>query len=253
MHPAPATNFYIMTYVKYFYTSFTLLFLLLITTSGCAAQKAVSNIPKDYQLLYQQDFEKETAIEDFEMTDTKAWRRGTSDRNTLELFGESQYRSRVRSPFNIALLKEHMFGDFILEVDLAQSGREYGHRDLCLFFAVKDATNFYYIHIASVMDDKANQIFIVNDEPRIKISSKTTEGTDWGVTNSWHKARIERKLEDGTIKVFFDDMTTPIMEATDTHFDIGRIGFGSFDDTGQFDNIKIWAPSKVEIKKGVFN
>jgi len=75
VYPAPDINFQTMTYVKYFYTSFTLLFSLLITTSGCAAQKAVSNIPKDYQLLYEQDFEKENAIEDFEMTDRIIWRK----------------------------------------------------------------------------------------------------------------------------------------------------------------------------------
>jgi len=33
------------------------------------------------------------------------------------------------------------------------------------------------------------------------------------------------------------------MEATDTSFTEGRIGFGSFDDTGKIDNIRIWAPA----------
>ncbi|MEL6923922.1 MAG: hypothetical protein AAFO94_07730, partial [Bacteroidota bacterium] len=64
---------------------------------------------------------------------------------------------------------------------------------------------------------------------------------------------IEREVDSGAIRVFFDDMSTPIMEATDTHFDAGHIGFGSFDDTGRFDNIKIWAPAKVTPRKGFFN
>ena len=42
------------------------------------------------------------------------------------------------------------------------------------------------------------------------------------------------------IKVYFDDMSAPIMEAEDRHFDFGKIGFGSFDDTGRVDNIKVW-------------
>ena len=209
-------------------------------------------IPENYHLLYQQDFDTQAAREDFEFSDPTAWRVEEGETGQMELFGESDYRSRVRSPFNIALLKDHLFGDFILEVNLAQSGKEYGHRDLCLFFGAQNATNFYYVHIASVADDKANNVFIVNDEPRIKISDKTTSGTDWGATNSWHKARIERVVETGTIKVYFDDMTTPIMEATDTHFDVGRIGFGSFDDTGKFDNIRIWGPTLQEAKAGFF-
>ena len=203
-----------------------------------------------YKLVYTQDFESANAIGDFEMTDDRAWRIGSRDGGvTMELFGKSDYEARVRSPFNIALLKDVIVGDFILEADLAQSGREYGHRDLCLFFGVNSPTNFYYVHIASVADNNANNIFLVNDEPRTRIASKTTNGTNWGSTNSWHKVKIERKLEDGSIKIYFDDMDKPIMEATDEHFVEGRIGFGSFDDTGQFDNIKIWAPQLISEKK----
>ena len=158
----------------------------------------------------------------------------------------------MRSPLNIALLKAHLFSDFILEVELSQTGREYGHRDLCLFFGARDASNFYYVHLASTADDHANNIFLVNDEPRVKIAEKTTKGTNWGATNSWHKVRIERNLEDGTIKVFFDDMKTPVMEALDHHFRYGYIGFGSFDDTGLFDNIRIFAPGTIKKQKGFF-
>ena len=65
---------------------------------------------------------------------------------------------------------------------------------------------------------------------------------NWG-QNVWHRIRIERRASTGSIRVFFDDLTTPIMEATDTSFTEGRIGFGSFDDTGKIDNIRIWAPA----------
>lgn len=215
------------------------------------AQK--STIPEDYSLVYAQDFSAPQALNEFDMTDRNAWRfNDKAGKNTLELFGKSQYAARVRSPFNIALIKDLIVGDFILEVNLAQSGKEYGHRDLCLFFNVKDPTNFYYVHIATTADDHANNIFLVNDEPRVKIAAKTTKGTNWGVTNSWHTARIERNATEGTIRVYFDNMDAPIMEATDTHFDMGHIGFGSFDDTGQFDNIKVWAPKVMQGNKGFF-
>lgn len=229
-----------------------LLFLIAGITQNIVAQTAGDKV--DHQLVYSQDFESTQSISDFEMTDDRAWRNGQGETGkTLELFGKSEYEARVRSPFNIALLKDVIVGDFILEANLAQSGREYGHRDLCLFFGVNSPTNFYYVHIASVADNNANNIFLVNDEPRTNIASKTTNGTNWGPTNSWHKVKIERKVEEGSIKVYFDDMDKPIMEATDKHFVEGRVGFGSFDDTGQFDNIKIWAPKLIEQnKKGFF-
>ncbi len=227
------------------------LFLPLFGNAPSPSPEPPADLPENYQLLYHQDFSSPQAMSDFEMTDDRAWKI-SGEEKTLELFGKSEYRSRVRSPFNIALLKHHLFGSFVLEVDLAQSGREYGHRDLCLFFGAQSSTNFYYVHIASVADDNANNIFLVNDEPRTNIAEKTTSGTNWGETNSWHKARIERDIEAGTIKVYFDDMSTPIMEATDKHFDIGRIGFGSFDDTGRFDNIRIWGEKTMPPKTAFF-
>jgi hypothetical protein len=59
-------------------------------------------------------------------------------------------------------------------------------------------------------------------------------------------------LSDGTIRVFFDDMTQPIMQAVDKSFGSGWIGFGSFDDTGKVDNLRIWSPTTPESKAPTF-
>jgi hypothetical protein len=226
--------------------------VLIILIFGCKSIKKTI-ITEEMPLVYSQDFESPQAIKDFEMTDVNAWKisKGKTG-NALELFGKSDYKSRVRSPFNIALIKDVVVGDFVFEGVLNQTGREYGHRDLCLFFGATSSTNFYYVHIASKADEHANNIFIVNDEPRKSIGTKTTQSTDWGKVDSWHKVRIERELVSGSIKVYFDDIKTPIMEATDIHFTEGHIGIGSFDDTGKFDNIKIWSNNVIETKKGFF-
>jgi len=151
---------------------------------------------------------------------------------------------------NIALIAEKRLADFVLEADLMQTSQEYGHRDMCLFFGFQSPTNFYYTHLASAADDHAHNIFIVKDAPRIKIAKETTKGVNWGL-GIWHKVRLERKGSDGTIKVFFDDITKPIMTAEDTNFKSGYVGLGSFDDTGMIDDIKIWGPS-LETKKTEF-
>lgn len=210
-------------------------------------------IPSDYELLYEQDFEDDVTLNDFEITDANAWKIGEGkEGKAMELYGKSQYNPPVRSPLNIAFIKGKRFGDFILEADLQQTGKEYGHRDLCLFFGLKDPSNFYYIHMASNADPNAHNIFLVNDAPRTNIATRTTEGIDWGATEDWHKVRLERNIESGIIRVFVNDMTTPVMEAEDKHFDFGYIGFGSFDDTGKIDNIKIWGPSLARKKEGFF-
>jgi len=48
-----------------------------------------------------------------------------------------------------------------------------------------------------------------------------------------------------------DDLGEAIMQASVIHFTDGTIRFGSFDDTGRFDNIKMWAPN-IKIKKSGF-
>ena len=130
-------------------------------------------IPDNYQLLYEEDFEGDATLKDFEITDIEAWRIGNGKKGqALELYKSSGYNPPVRSPLNIAFIKNKKFGSFILEAELQQTGKEYGHRDLCLFFGLKDPSNFYYTHIASNADPNAHNIFLVNDVPRTNIASK---------------------------------------------------------------------------------
>jgi hypothetical protein len=217
-----------------------------------AAYVSKRALPEGYTLLFRESFEGESAMEKFVFSDPGAWRYSAEGgQGALELHRQSKYRPRVRSPYNIALIADRQFGDFILEADLVQTGREYGHRDMCLFFGFKDPANFYYAHIATKADPHAHNVFLVNDEPRVAIAEKTTAGVNWGL-DVWHKVRLERTLEDGMIKVFFDDMSEPIMVAEDKHFDYGMIGFGSFDDTGKVANIRIWGPGFAPEKEGLF-
>lgn len=128
-------------------------------------------IGQNYTLLYENDFEQNQKVLDFEFSDATAWKLSeTSNNKSLELFGKSNYTPRVRSPYNIAVLKSIMVGSFILEVELKQTGQEYDHRDMCLFFGMKDPANFYYVHIATASDANAHNIFIVNDEIRRNIA-----------------------------------------------------------------------------------
>ena len=215
--------------------------LLLVAFAGCATKPA--GIPSDYKLAYEQKFANATALHDFRFTDPAAWRFAkTNDTTALELVKQSKYAPIVRSPVNIALITDKAFGDFVLEADLIQTGKEYGHRDMCLFFGFQSPTNFYYAHIATAADPNAHNIFIVNNAPRKNFAKETTKGVNWGL-GVWHKVRLERNVSAGTIRVYFDDMTKPIMLAEDKTFTRGAIGFGSFDDTGMVDNIRIWAPS----------
>ncbi len=209
-----------------------------------AAEPATSSpLPAGYQLAYEQTFEQGEPLKQFVFSDASAWKvSGEGRERALELHQQSAYQPEVRSPVNIALLADRQFGDFILEVDLLQTGKEYGHRDMCLYFGLQNPKQFYYVHLATAADPNAHNVFIVNQAPRKNFAAKTTPGVNWGL-DVWHRVRLERKVKEGTIRVFFDDLETPIMEAKDTTFGAGSIGFGSFDDTGKVKNIRIWTPT----------
>jgi hypothetical protein len=193
--------------------------------------------PGKLPLLYQEDFEK--GADRWEPTDPKAWKiTAQGDNHVFSQFQQSKFKPPHRSPFNIALLKDIKVGDFILEAKLQTTARDYPHRDMCLFFGYQDPAHFYYVHLGQRTDDHANQIFIVNGADRIKISTKTTKGTPWD--EKWHRVKITRSVGDGSIAVYFDDMKTPVMTATDKTFVRGRVGIGSFDDTGNWDDVRLF-------------
>lgn len=189
-------------------------------------------------LVFHETFE--SGLESWEFTDPDAWKiQAEEGGRVLALVGKSNYSPPVRSPHSIAMIRDLSVTDFIMEARLEQTGREYGHRDMCVFFGINDAAHFYYAHIATKADAHANSIFIVNGEPRLSIAAQRTGGTDWGTGD--HLVRIERFTASGLIRVFFDDMQTPIMTASDRTFPAGRVGFGSFDDTGTIGQVRIWA------------
>ena len=222
---------------------------------------APANLPEGYTLQYDQSFEAGKGLEDFMMTDASAWEIAQPDGNpALALTGASDYKPPHRSPLNIALIKGQTFGSFVLEADVQQTSvkgvpiREYAaknpdasgspgsaHRDFCFFFGFQDPAHFLYIHVAKTGDNNAHQVFLVNEAPRTPITDFRTGGANWGM-EEWRKIRIVRDLDKGTVEIFFQDMLTPIMIADEVPFERGFIGFGSFDDNGFVDNIKIWAP-----------
>ncbi|HEC03159.1 MAG TPA: hypothetical protein ENI81_06435 [Phycisphaerales bacterium] len=203
--------------------------LVLVTLAGCNGPGGKMSV------VFEADFE-DGSLNAWQATDPAAWRiEDARGGKVLALHKQSDYKPEVRSPVNINLIKDVVVGSFELELQMHSTTRDYGHRDMCLFFGHQDPSHFYYVHIANQSDPHANSIFIVNGEPRVSIAKTRTEGTKWD--ENWHAVRLVRDVEEGTIEVFFDDAAEPIMTAVDHNFKWGKVGVGSFDDTGQFDAI----------------
>ena len=217
------------------------LIMLLMAITGCNGTAQIVG-GKRVPLLFEADFEN-SDTGNFKATDPDAWRiEPGNDGKVLALHKQSEYEPQVRSPVNINLIRNVFVGSFMLELKMRSTTKDYGHRDLCLFFGYQDPTHFYYVHIANQSDAHANSIFIVDAEPRVSIAETRTTGTKWD--EDWHTVKLKHDAENGTIEVFFDDNPEPIMTAVNDRFNWGGVGIGSFDDTGQFDDIKLWGIEK---------
>ena len=188
-------------------------------------------------LVFSEDFEHGTGR--WQTTDDKSWE--LHERDGGKAFGLnrriSDYQPKVRSPHNIALIKDLELSDFVLQLKVKSTLDTGGHRDCCLFFGYQNPTQFYYVHLGAKPDAVSGQVTIVKDAPRAPITQNKNP-TPWD--DQWHHVQLVRKLAEGTIEVYFDDMSKPLITATDKTFGKGRVGIGSFDDMNDFDDIKLF-------------
>lgn len=230
----------------------TLSAVVLALSGGACAATEPSPAPPGFELLSALDFEQDGDGGEFLVSDPNAWRVDREGRNGfLELFSQSAYLPQHRSPLGVALLAGPVVGDFVLEVDVQQTGRDYDHRDLCVFFGVQDPDHYYYAHLATRADDSAHHIQIVDGADRRPVTTSRTFGVDWG-RGEWRHLRVVRELRNGRVRVWFGDGPEPVLEARDVTFGPGWVGLGSFDDTGRFDNLRLWAPTFEVRSPGFF-
>lgn len=202
--------------------------------------KQLHNLP----LLFSEDFQSGNASR-WEMNDPKAWKVLQHRNNhVLSLTKQSMVKTPVRSPYNRALIKDLYLSDCVIDVRLQSTVKDYNHRDLCIFLGYQDPKHFYYVHLAKKADKHANQIFIVDNTDRELIDgSESTAGTNWD--DHWHHVRVVRKVQEGLILVYFDDMEKPVMRGVNKEFKWGQVGVGSFDDLGDFDNVHIYGVKEL--------
>jgi len=227
-------------------------FLFIIFFSIIACVSLSQSLPDGYILLYQQNFSTDTAIQDFRFSNPDSWELKKIKENSFLAFsGQTPYVPEFHSPAILGIIKNHIFGDFILEVNLMQTGRDCKLPDLCIFFSVKDSSHFYYINLASRSTDSTHGIFLVKNAHRYKVSDWQTDSIVWG-NDKWHKVRVERSIVNRMVTVYFDDMKKSVMTTKNPELVMGYLGFGSCSNSGRIDNIKVWAPTSIPEETEIF-
>ncbi|MAE28131.1 MAG: hypothetical protein CMJ87_03980 [Planctomycetes bacterium] len=198
------------------------------------------------QPVFSADFASPADLAQMEFSDRSAWEQGAAGKQSwLELKDASDYRPPHRSPHSLALVRNLEVEDFALTVRAQQTGREYGHRDLCLILAWRDAAHFAYVHLASQPDEHAHNLFLVDGAARRRLGEVRSKGVDWG-SDLWHDIRLEK--EGAGVRVFFDGALALDVVCSEP-LPAGRVGLGSFDDTGRFSELRIFADAANEAGK----
>jgi hypothetical protein len=153
-----------------------------------------------------------------------------------------------RRPVKLALWKAGCVGSFDLEVRLKRDPIVQTEGDVLVIFGFQDKLHFYYAHLSSDDGNVAvhNGLFRVNGGDRQRIAG--TGARPALPDEGWHRVRVSRNVQSGEIKLFLDDDTEPRFQVNDRTHGYGLVGVGSFDNTGEFDDLRLKGTPSAECR-----
>lgn len=143
-----------------------------------------------------------------------------------------------RRPIQFALTDLQNYGRLTVEADVMPLGRS-----LIIVFAYRDPAHFDYAHLST--DEAAaqpvhNGIFNVYGGERVRISGERGPAA-FAASGRWYHVMLTHEAVAGTVEVAVDGRVVPALGAVDVSIGPGKVGLGSFDETGAFKNVKITA------------
>lgn len=212
-------------------------------SGGVGNEQPPEGVPAGYELVYSQTFAEPASLGDLVLANPTQWKHDPA--GFVASTGAS-YAPPFRSPFSVAIIKAIQVTSFVMDAEMLQTSPDGdAHRDMVFIWNFLSPSKFYYSHISTAHDGVAHNILIVNEADRKAISTTFSAGYDWG-RNVWKKLRVVRDAESGAMSVFdLDAPTQAILTANDKTFTDGYLGFGSFDNSGQVRNVKVWAATST--------
>jgi len=182
----------------------------------------------------------------WQLEDPAAWEwQGEGQATTLILKKPSQYKPKVRRPFNLAWFGGAEWDSFTLTCEARLDVFNKGNNDVCIAFAGRGESEFYYAHLGETADGVHLQVHVVNHADRKAITTNRAKTLPWK-PGHWHPIKLMRDASSGSIKVWFENEL--VLEASDTTFGKGRIGLGSFDDLGAFRKVTITSAAEPALQ-----
>lgn len=155
----------------------------------------------------------------------------------LRITKAGQIKGPVRGPTTYALAPGHWENATLEVIARSLEPTSKVGRDLVLIFGYEDPEHFYYAHVSNDSDGKTHSVIMrVEATGRTPIQLEESPKPALGV--GWQTIRLSHEAN-GAISVWVDDQEKPVLTANDTRYPVGRLGFGSFNDTAEFDEVAI--------------
>lgn len=191
--------------------------------------------------LISDDFEDGKA-QDWEPNVPENWEVAEEDGSLVYRLLTPGPEGKVRAPTSWSVLEDFDVSSFVFTGRLkcrADTANKY--RSVILVFHYQDPTHFCYAHFGAISNEVHNIIGLVDGKDRVKINREPVGQSIPRLKDmNFHDFMVSYNAETGEIKAYLDDMRTPILTASDKTLSHGLVGVGSFDDTGSYDDIKLW-------------
>ena len=158
------------------------------------------------------------------------------DATVLHLMTSREPLPGPRRPIQFALADTPEFQRVTMELDARPL-----EKSLILVFAYRDNAHFDYAHLSidrATSEPHHNGIFHVYGGERVRISSEEGPAA-FPATKRWYHVRLTYDGQSGSVEVVVDGQSIPSLHAIDLSLRSGKVGVGSFDETGDFKNVKI--------------
>jgi hypothetical protein len=141
-----------------------------------------------------------------------------------------------RRPIQFALTDAPSGDRFKVELDVKPLGAS-----LLIVFGYRDAAHFNYAHLSvdkGTAQTMHNGVFHVYGGERVRISSEQGPAS-FAATGRWYHVELTHDASTGSVDVMVDGQPVPALHAIDLSLGRGKVGIGSFDETGEFKNVRI--------------
>lgn len=166
------------------------------------------------------------------------WRVTREDgEETLELITARPKADPPRKPFQYALLEGPPLEKFSIE---CEARKQAPRGSLIIVYAWRGPSHFNYVHLSDDTGSEQpvhNGIFHVYGGDRVRISPE--HGPCALPTEGWHKVRVVYDAAAGLVETWVDGELNPSLRGADLSLGAGRVGLGSFFNTGGFRRFRL--------------